>query len=228
MALAPLFFLRAGQPSRRSNWDQAIVALPDSANRTFEFHFEWQRGLFVNVQHFPAAAFPDAQQNKGDGEKDTLYYPPPHYHLFADEYFLVTQGAGTWHLWDRDVRLAAGDKVKVPARAWHWFEGDPSPDRPLATEIYFDKGDAVMEERFFRNVLGYLADCHREEVEPSICQLLLFFYSFEMVPGLRIARWETLNLVLNTAIMYVGSAIGMLLGYRSSYDEYYKAQKKSQ
>lgn len=228
MPLAPLFSLRARQPSRRSNWDQTILALPDSASRTFKVYFEWQRDLFVNVHNFPAAASPGAQLTKGDGEKDTLYYPPPHYHLFADEYFLVTQGAGTWHLWDRDVRLSAGDKIKVPARSWHWFEGDPSPDSPLTTEIYFVKGDAVLEERFFRNVLGYLADCHREEVEPSICQLLLFFRAFEMVPGLRIARWETLNLVLNTAIMYVGSLIGTLMGYRSSYNEYYQAQKKNQ
>ncbi len=226
MVFAPLSFLRARQPSRRSNWDQTVLALPDSANRTFTIRFEWQRGLFVNVQSFPPTS-----TTTTTGEKDTLYYPPPHYHLFADEYFRVTQGAGTWHLWGRDVRLAAGDTIRVPARAWHWFEGAPSSSDgrpPLTTEIYFDAGDAAAEERFFRNVLGYLADCHREARAPSVCQLLLFFYHFDMVPGLRVARWETLNLVLNTVVMCVGTVLALLMGYQASYDEYYQAQEKSQ
>lgn len=220
MVFAPLFFLRGRQPSRRSNWDQSILTLPDSADRTFKTHFEWRHGLFIGVQNFPIH---DPEHKRG-----TFYHPPPHYHLFADEYFLVSQGAGTWHLWDRDVHLAAGEKIKIPARAWHWFESDENSDVPLSIEVYFDKGQAEMEERFFRNILGYLADCHRENIEPSICQMLIFFCHFDMVPGLRIVRWETLNFALNTAITYIGTAIGLLLGYKSSYDEYYQAQKKSQ
>lgn len=218
MALAPLYFLRPQQPSRRSNWDQTVLALPDSANRVFRIHFEWQRGLFVNVQSFPA-------HDGEDSKVETYYHPPPHYHLWTDEYFLVTQGAGTWHLWDRDVRLAKGDKIKVPARKWHWFEDEKSLDAPLTTEIYFDKGQAEMEERFFRNVLGYIADCHREKIEPCMPQLLMFFYHFEMVPGLKIAPWETVNLVLNTAIMYIGAGVGKLMGFKGCYDEYYQAKK---
>ncbi|ATY61322.1 Cupin, RmlC-type [Cordyceps militaris] len=222
MVLAPLSFLRPRQPSRTPNWDQAVLKLPDTADRTFGVRFAWQRGLYyTSVHDFPAQ---DARQQ----DRKSLYHPPPHYHFFADEYFVVTRGSGTWHLWDRDVRLAAGDTFKIPARAWHWFEGDQSADAPLAIEVYFDKGQPVVEERFFRNILGYLADCHREAMEPSICQLLIFFHHFEMVPGLRIAPWERLNLALNIAILYVAAAIGLLMGYKSSYEEYYREEKKSE
>ncbi|KAJ6785621.1 hypothetical protein PWT90_00494 [Aphanocladium album] len=220
MAFAPLFFLRGRQPSRTPNWDRPTLTLPDSGGRPFSGYFEWRKGLFVGVQHFPVH---DPQSERG-----TLYHPPPHYHLYADEYFRVIQGGGTWHLWDRDVHLKAGDELKVPARAWHWFEGDEKADPPLGVEMYFDKGQAEVEERFFRNVLGYLADCHREKIEPSICQLLLFFYHFEMIPGLRIVRWETPNFYLNTVVTLIGATIGVLMGCKSSYDEYYRPQKKSQ
>ncbi|OAA67675.1 Cupin, RmlC-type [Cordyceps fumosorosea ARSEF 2679] len=223
MVLAPLFFLRARQPSRSANWDKPNLALPDTANRTFNVHFELRRGLYVSTHSFPKH---DATAQEQD--KDTLFFPPPHYHLFADEHFLVTRGAGTWHLWDRDVRLKAGEKLYLPARAWHSFEGDRSAEAPLAVEVYFDKGHAHVEERFFRNILGYLSDCHREGIEPSVCQLLIFFHHFRMVPGLRVARWELLNLVLNLVIMYVAAFLGLLMGYEGSYDEYYREKKKTQ
>ncbi|XWW95597.1 hypothetical protein V2A60_003562 [Cordyceps javanica] len=219
MVLAPLSFLRAQQPSRSSSWDQAILTLPDTVDRTFTVNFEWRRGLYFSVHSFPIH---DPQHH----QQETLYYPPPHYHLFADEYFRVSRGAGTWHLWNRDVHLKTGDKIKIPARAWHWFEGDQSLENPLAVEVYFDKGQPEIEERFFRNILGYLADCHRESLEPSICQLLMFFYHFDMVPGLRFSRWETLNLAINVALMYIATVMGVLMGYKGSYDEYYQVQKK--
>ncbi|KAJ2979056.1 hypothetical protein NQ176_g3476 [Zarea fungicola] len=221
MAITPLFFLKGKGPSRRSNWNQATLAVPDSLNRTFEIRFEWRRGLFVNIQSYPPH---DEKQH----DKETLYHPPPHYHIFADEYFHVSHGAGTWHLWDRDVRLETGDEIIIPARTWHWFEGDHSTDDPLSIEVYYDKGQAEMEERFFRNVLNYLADCNRESIEPSIFQLLIFFYYFEMAPGLRFTRWESLNFALNLCIMSFGTVVGILMGYQKSYTEYYQSQKKAQ
>lgn len=194
--------------------------LPDSLNRTFSLRFQWQASQFVNIHSFPV-------HNSGHHQKSTIYHPPPHYHIFADEYFHVSRGTGIWHLWDRDVRLKEGDKIKVPARCWHWFEGEPSADAPLEVQVYYDKGQAEMEERFFRNVLGYLADCHRENLEPSILQLLIFFYYFDMTPGLRAVRWESLNFILNAAVTYIGTVIGLLLGYKTTYPEYYHADKKT-
>ncbi|KAK7225358.1 hypothetical protein V2G26_013361 [Clonostachys chloroleuca] len=205
MPFAPLFFLR-GRTSR-------LCA------RSFyvEFYHLETEGMraFFNKQTYPT------QDNKRHSE-ETVWHPPPHYHLLQDEYFTIVAGGGTWHLWNKSVHLTKGDEIVVPARAWHWFESDPSVDEPLEIAVNYEAGYEAMEERFFRNTFGYVADCHEQGISPSIVQLMVFFMYNTMPPGIKTPGPEWLNMWFNTVFMYVvGSAGQFLLGYRASYPEYY-------
>ncbi|KAK2596611.1 hypothetical protein QQS21_006287 [Conoideocrella luteorostrata] len=221
MSFAPLSFLRGRQSIRTSNWHNNPALILDTGNRTFGLEFTYRDGAFYNYQKYPA------HDNKLHPDQ-TLYHPPAHYHLFSDEHFYIASGAGTWYLWDKKVHLSKGDSIVIPPRTWHWFEGDASTQDPLVIHVKYDKGKAAMEERFFRNTLGYLADCHRDRSSPSVFQMMVFFLGMEMAPGIKMIRSERLNLVLNTLFMYVFGGLGLLMGYRFSYKEYYQPSKKTE
>jgi mannose-6-phosphate isomerase-like protein (cupin superfamily) len=226
MPFAPLSFLRGPFPPRTITKHQNPTLLHDTLGRSF--HLEFYRhpdiggkGAFFNKQAYPP------HNSQLDSEL-TLYYPPAHYHLLSDEHFIVSAGAGTWYLWDRSVHLSKGDEIVIPARTWHRFEGDASLDQPLTIDVKYDKAYAAMEERFFRNTLSYIGDCSKAGVTPSVFQLMVFFVHNMMPPGIRTPGPEFLNLLLNTAFMFVVGGVGeFLLGYQASYPEYYDESEKS-
>lgn len=219
-AFAPLFFLRGKGPKRSVNWNANPVGLHDVDDRAFQLKFMQDKDGFYNDQIW-------SPQDLSIHKTKSQYDPPPHYHLYADEHFYISAGSGVWHLWDRDVQLKKGDHFVLPPREWHWFESDPSTEEPLIIHVKYDEGKAAMEERFFRNTLSYVSDCLRDKVSPSIFQLMVFFIGMEMAPGLRIVPWEKVNLALNVLFMYAIGGIGWLMGYRYSYDEYYRPRAKS-
>ncbi|KAH8811237.1 hypothetical protein F5884DRAFT_268214 [Xylogone sp. PMI_703] len=226
MAFAPLSFLRSHGPPRGITKHQNPCLHPDTLGRLFHLEFYHvsvadSQTFFFNKQAYPPHNIKTLNQT-------TLYHPPAHYHLLSDEYFTVTTGAGTWYLWDKAVRLNKGEKITIPARTWHRFEGDPSLDDPLTIEVRYDPSYAAMEERFFRNVISYLADCHKFGVSPNVFQMMVFFMHNMMPPGIRTPGPEWLNLLLNTTFMFVIGGIGeFLLGYRASYPEYYDENVKA-
>jgi mannose-6-phosphate isomerase-like protein (cupin superfamily) len=224
MSFAPLFFLRGRSPTRTKIAGQNPVKLSDTAQRSFQlgFYHHETAGVraFFNRQAFPAH---DSERHS----EGTVWHPPPHYHLLQDEHFTIVSGGGTWHLWNKSVHLTKGDVIVVPARAWHWFESDPSVEEPLEISVKYDAGYESMEERFFRNTFGYMADCREQGISPSVFQLMVFFMHNLMPPGIKSPGPEWLNLLFNTVFMYVVGSIGqLLLGYRESYPEYYGGDEK--
>ena len=224
MPLAPLGFLRGRGPTRTKSANLNPVKLSDTAHRSFhlEFcHLETKDiRSFFNKQAYPT-------HDHECHSEATAWHPPPHYHLLQDEHFTVVAGGGTWHLWDRSVHLSKGDVIVVPARAWHWFEGDPSVEEPLEIAVSYQADYEAMEERFFRNTFGYLADCRDQGIPPSVFQLMVFFMHNFMPPGIKTPGPEWLNLLFNTFFMLVVGSIGQfLLGYHASYPEYYGCREK--
>lgn len=224
MPFAPLSFLRGRSPPRTNISSQDRCKLKDTLDRDFYLGFYHQKTTsgtaFFNTQAFPPH---DSKHEK----EITLFHPPAHYHLFQAEYFTVVAGGGTWYLWNKTFHLSKGDELVIPARAWHTFDGDSSLEEPLIIAVKYDKGYSAMEERFFRNTLGYLSDCHKAGASPSVFQLIVFFMHNQMAPGMKTPGPEWLNLWLNIVFMYVMGGIGeYVLGYSVSYPEYYKADKK--
>lgn len=219
---APLAFLRQRLPERRSvAGEDRFSGLDIDGEESFHVTFSDRItfGRTSSTQTFPV--------NKHG--HCSYYTPPPHYHLVQDEYFRVASGTGIWHLWDgQPARVTAGDRITIPMRELHWFENDPESDVPLVVEYWYDREYTQMEERFFRNTLGYLSDCIRKGESASKVQMCIFA-AWNLMP-LGIVTWRFLphwiGLLLNTMLTAAVAFIGeFLMGYQKSYPEYYSAKK---
>lgn len=219
---APLAFLRRAEPPRTSTWNENPVVLEDTHDRPFSIEFGTPTespSTFSGTQTFP-------QKQARQGFESSFYMPPPHYHLLQDEYFHVISGEGIWHLWGgRTIRLKRGDEIMVPAGKWHTFDVAPESTEPLAVAYRYDAEYAQMEERFFRNVLPYFADCRKAGLKPSIFQLMVFCMHNWMPIALPVPGPQWFNFLVNTVLMVVLGSVGQfLLGYKTSYPEYYREE----
>lgn len=156
----------------------------------------------------------------------TLSFLPPvsHYHLLQEETFYVAQGSGTWVLNGKHARLTEGDSIKIPPRSPHRFESIPNAEeKPLIVYHRYEPEYSAMEEKFTRNLLCYMWDCKQAGIEPSILQICVFsadaWISAEVVkvPG----GGGILVCLINTLLTWTVAAVGLLLGYKKSYMEYY-------
>jgi hypothetical protein len=76
-------------------------------------------------------------------------------------------------------------------------------------------------ERFFRNLYCYLDDCESQKVAPSLPQLILFLHSAEVSLAFPGPGWIARPLSYAFGVV-VGKCIGeYVLGYKTSYPEYY-------
>lgn len=77
---------------------------------------------------------------------------------------------------------------------------------------------------FFRNIYSYLDDCYLQNVSPSLPQLLLMLDSAEI----SIAFPGPAFLARPASFMFgvvFGRWLGTLLGYKSSYSEYWNGKE---
>lgn len=87
-----------------------------------------------------------------------------------------SHSSGDWHLSQtRTLRLKAGDTISIPALAYHRFENAPDSAEPLTFGYWYMAEYTVAEQRFFRDRIGYIADCERAGPEVSVVQLCVFF-----------------------------------------------------
>jgi hypothetical protein len=68
-----------------------------------------------------------------------------------------------------------GGQITIRPWQYHTFR-NASSEEDLQVMISLAPGEGGSDERFFRNIHSYLADCKREGKNPSFIQLLLFFY----------------------------------------------------
>ena len=88
-------------------------------------------------------------------------------------------------------------------------------------------------EKYFRNLLGYLDDCQRANVHPDLFQILLILHDNQTSLAVTKIPEKVRKFVSKWILGYVGGKIigEKILGYRSSYAEYYisdEAEKKRQ
>lgn len=176
----------------------------------------------------PSAGYFGMQETPHDNRwsDGTPSFLPPvsHYHLLQQETFHVVQGSGLWVLNGKATRLTKGDTIKIPARSPHRFESIPNEaQEPLVVWHKYDPGYWEMEEKFTRNMLCYMWDCKQAGMEPSILQICVFvadaWIAAEVlkVPG----GGGPLVCLINSLVTWLAAAIGLLLGYKKSYPEYY-------
>ncbi|KAI0120165.1 hypothetical protein GGR51DRAFT_545177 [Nemania sp. FL0031] len=153
--------------------------------------------------------------------KAGLSGPPLHIHLLQDEYFKVESGILAASLDGREHRLTKDDGIlRITAGTRHRFWSHPSATESLIFHGWADPQDKdnILDENLLRNLQGYLADCHREEIQPSPFQLILFAYNASTVltPPFWVPLWilSALHYVLANWVAIA------LLGYKPSYQEY--------
>jgi len=98
-------------------------------------------------------------------------------------------------------------------------------------EVYSDRDDEdgvvtrKLEngEKFFRNLLGYLDDCQRANVQPDIFQLLLILHDNQTSLTVPKIPAKIRKFFGKWILGYIGGKIigEKILGYKSSYPEYY-------
>ncbi|KAL0485706.1 RmlC-like cupin [Acrasis kona] len=160
-----------------------------------------------------------------------LFHPPLHFHSYQDESFYIDDGTAEFFMSEdgsvpslnNSITKNTGEEMFVPAGAYHRFE---SKGEKLSISFYLSPKDRVVEERFFRNFFGYLDDCLKAQVEPSIFQLLRFLYDVGSplaVPMPHILGPSVGRAVSRFICWFGGLVIGEYgLGYQESYDSYYK------
>ena len=166
--------------------------------------------------------------------------PLLHIHHSQDEHFYVSQGTGVWTIPHHDdptkrrftVSASAENeedrKVFIPLGEYHTFE-NLNPDELLVIEARYDGPEYENEEIFFRNFLTYLDDCQLATVAPSLFQLNLFLYRFKCPPALPIPGPKWLKYWYSCFMCwFLGVVVGRwILGYRSTYPEYYDPKLRS-
>lgn len=215
--VAMLSFLRAPAPPR-TNSATSNPIIYEEGRAALEFHAPNSNFLMTHT-------LPPTTPEHGV----SIIQPPFHYHVHQDEYFNVREGAGIFF---RGIDpkpfttlSALGTKTaSIPAGRYHRFE-NASKTENLVLDVHLTPESYEGEQDFFRNFFGYLDDCKKAKVEPSIFQLMVFLNSADTIFALPLP-WEWLGYYASR-VFTGGLALWgeWMLGYKRSYAEYYEKGK---
>ncbi|KAM0751858.1 hypothetical protein T439DRAFT_325048 [Meredithblackwellia eburnea MCA 4105] len=164
----------------------------------------------------------DVSKKGCQGGPDAASTPPLHIHLGQDEYFKVITGKFVATMGGKPITLTSADgEYKAVKGQAHRFWSDEREGNMLVRMRVSPEDKKGFDEAFYRNCWGYLNDCDKHKVAPSLFQLVLMLYDWDMVLAL------PLPLPINKALHYIFAYwIGeKLLGYKASYPEYWPEKK---
>ncbi|KEQ58092.1 uncharacterized protein M437DRAFT_60210 [Aureobasidium melanogenum CBS 110374] len=148
--------------------------------------------------------------------------PPLHWHWHQKEFFTVTQGTFIFTLNGKETKISATDpnpRISITPGAPHTFTPDPSHKGPCVIEISAETSPLSSE------ITATDLDCTRQNVSPSLPQLLLFLDSAEVSLAWDVGPTWLMHYLSYGLGVVVGRWIGGgLLGYKGSYPEYYNPE----
>ncbi|KAK8070919.1 hypothetical protein PG997_011122 [Apiospora hydei] len=201
------------RPTRRTRTpaEPRMLSVDDAA--LYEFNYEDGGRLFVRETHYA----------DNPSVKAGLSGPPLHIHLRQTEFFEVEQGILVVVRNEQESVLTKEDGVVViPPGTRHRFWAHSSNKGDLVFKVHAEPHEAEhgFDEAYLRNALGYLRDCQREKLEPSVFQLALFGCMSETVltPPFWVPLW-ILSLLHHVLAYWIAAP---LLGYQATYPEYSK------
>lgn len=208
------------RPARRTHTaDKAVVYAPHNSVRYEFLQIEKDGEMVEAVQETHYIAHQHVKQGKSG--------PPLHIHLHQSEHFEVLSGTLGLVLDGQHIALTKeGGRASVPAGARHTFWVHESTAEDMTMQVWV-KPQGIkngLDEGFLRNFAGYLADCERAGMQPSLFQLLVFLWDSNIVitPPFWVPQifLKGMHQLLAT---YVGQYV---LGYRTSYPEYHNSRGK--
>jgi mannose-6-phosphate isomerase-like protein (cupin superfamily) len=173
-----LSFLRAADPVRTKVSHLSTFTMEDGRS-SVSFHNDptlSSQNSSIAFMLPPCLPGPNPKDN-------TIAIPPVHAHPNQQEIFLVTKGTALFHLNRKHIAKSAGEELTIPRGEYHKFT-NASPTESMTLEAWYDPPDLAREERFFRNLFGYLHDISQGGVgmieSASIAQLALFAWEADM------------------------------------------------
>lgn len=76
--------------------------------------------------------------------------------------------------------------------------------------------DNILDVNFLRNAVGYLSDCEREGVKPSLFQLILFYQDASSMWTPEFLSWVPNSILSGLHYVLANWVAARLLGYVSS------------
>ncbi|KAK0622038.1 hypothetical protein B0T17DRAFT_618402 [Bombardia bombarda] len=199
------------RPSRTQTPAGPRILSPHDA-AMYEFNYEPNGGLVVTETHY--ADNPVVRAGKSG--------PPLHIHLRQTEYFEVVQGVLGAVKNEKEVAWTKDDGLLkiTPGTRHRFWPHSSNTDQNLVFKVWAEPQDLDLgfDESYLRAGLGYLRDCQREGMEPSVFQLALLGCSSETVltPSFWMPIW-LLKGVHHALAYWIAKP---LLGYEETYPEY--------
>lgn len=159
---------------------------------------------------------------------DSLAQPPLHFHTHQEEFFCVKKGTARFYLGTSKVPFATAktdDTIHIPAGRYHRFE-NASETQNLVIGEKKTPENHERDQHFFRNLFGYLDDCKKAKVEPSVFQLVVFANVADTPLALPAPFGiEVLGYWYSRLLTSVLAFVGRAMGYQESYPEYYQDRR---
>lgn len=199
-----------------------------------EFHTSAESPNFVTHRFYPDSK---------------LFTPPLHIHLIQIERLTVRRGIGHFYMSTSSqipdpttpTVKNEGECIEIPKGAYHRFENGGGPTDELVVDVELDPDNREQEFQFFRNFFGYaderehdehqliqsdryLSDCGKTNVQPSLFQIMLFMWTIRSPLAIPIPYAPaSVGIAFSKWFCWFNGVVigGWLLGYKTSYDEYY-------
>lgn len=214
-----LSFLRTASPARTVNAANNPVTYEDGRSSV---EFRAPGSEYSMTHRLPPAT--------AEGVA-SIVTPPLHYHIYQEEKFCVRSGVGRFYRGFGGEPFAvlsggegASSRATVPPGVFHKFENASETD-DLVVDVHLTPEEYEREQRFFRNLFGYLDDCRASQTAPNPFQLLAMLHAAD-TPIAVPTPWDWLSRLLSRLVTAGGALVGTwLLGFRDSYPEYYEEGK---
>ncbi|KAK9899540.1 hypothetical protein P389DRAFT_207207 [Cystobasidium minutum MCA 4210] len=209
------------RPAKRSNTADSKTIEAPHGSILYEFlEFEKDGELVQGVRETHVIVHDSVRKGKSG--------PPLHIHLEQSEYFEVLSGTLGLTLNGEPVTLTKeGGRVSIPPGARHtfWVHESSTEDCSFIVWVKPQHVKNGLDEGFLRNFAGYLSDCDRDGLRPSVFQLLVFLWDANIV--LTPPFWMPL-VILKGLHQVLATYVGQyLLGYKTTYPEYHNSAKKT-
>jgi mannose-6-phosphate isomerase-like protein (cupin superfamily) len=211
-----LSFLRAPSPPKTHNASNSLTIYEDGTS-SVEYHSLGSKYMMTHT-------IPPTHPQSGP----SIIQPPFHYHIYQTEHFQVLSGTANMYFGlnpKPSAILSSGKRstASLGPQRYHRFE-NASSSEVLKINISLEPEEYENESRFFRNFFGYLDDCKKCGMEPSIFQLFVFLESADtpLAVPMPVEWLEGVGVWVSWVLMVFVAWIGKyLLGYRDTYAEYY-------
>lgn len=211
--------LRANEPPRTKTAAHNPITYENSLS-SMKFHAPNSR--YIMTHQLP----PQSPENG-----TSILQPPFHLRIYQTEHFSLVSGTGHFYLGlDPKPFVTLSEKpgapktATIPVGRYHRFE-NASETEDLVVDIHLTPESYENEQRFFRNFFGYLDDCKKAKMEPSLFQLLVFLHRANTPLALPLPN-EWLGTIVSRIFLILVAYFGRyVLGYQDSYPEYYEEGK---